>query len=85
VTTKSFGLEKVMAKIHNMELEMLPKHISTTYVDDVLLGFDTVQIHRNMPVFQKNIMFLSSGLEMEIVCFSEMLVSTEKSTWHQNL
>jgi hypothetical protein len=39
---------------------------------------------RQIPVFWRNILFPSSGLKMEIVCFSEMLVSTYKFTWHYN-
>jgi hypothetical protein len=31
----------------------------------------------------RNILHPSSGLK-EAICFSEMLASTDKSTWHQN-
>jgi hypothetical protein len=33
---------------------------------------------------QTNILSSSSALKVEIVCFSEILLSTYKSTWRQN-
>jgi hypothetical protein len=52
------------------------------YTDDVaVLGCDAVCTRRWIPTFRRSILSPSSGLKMETVCFSEMLVFTYETTW----
>jgi hypothetical protein len=51
--------------------------LTNRITDITVLGCDIMWMHR--PVFQRNILSPFSGLKIEMVCSSEMLVSTCKS------
>jgi hypothetical protein len=49
----------------------------------LMLAFSVVMLVQ-ISTFLRNLLLLSSGLKVETLCFSEMLVSAYKSTWRYN-